>query len=218
MTSRLNLREIADQLCEVELNWPRIDAALQRSNVGHKEPFTALLRTNMVSTYAYLDTLLSNRAAPFSLDGIDHVLALYERVHYGDELALRVEFASAIDANVDKFNVQIEPIAVWYWRHAGRGQHSYKRAAETYISIIGQPQLFIDGNHRSGSLIASWINLWAGSPLFVLSEQNAVAYFGLSGPSNSSPIVRPGADEVNCPRIASRFKASGRTTSARNTL
>jgi hypothetical protein len=48
------------------------------------------------------------------------------------------------------------------------------------VSIVGQPQLFIEGNHRTGSLIASWINLWAGYPPFVLSEDNAVDYFAPS--------------------------------------
>ena len=60
------------------------------------------------------------------------------------------EFASAIESNVDKFNAQIEPIAAWYWKHAAQGDHPYKLAAETYVSIVGQPQLFMEGNHRTG--------------------------------------------------------------------
>jgi hypothetical protein len=180
MTCRLNLPEIADQLAQVEFHWPAIDAALQQAGVGHKEPFTAFLRGNMLSAYAYLDEPLATHTPPFSPAGIDQMLALNERVHYGDSAALRAEFASAIDANADKFNLQIEPIAAWYWRHASRGEHPYKLAAEAYVSIVGQPQLFIEGNHRTGSLIASWINLWGGYAPFVLSQQNAVAYFAPS--------------------------------------
>jgi hypothetical protein len=41
-------------------------------------------------------------------------------------------------------------------------------------------QLFIEGNNRTGSLIASWINLYAGYPPFVLLEQSAVDYFAPS--------------------------------------
>jgi hypothetical protein len=40
--------------------------------------------------------------------------------------------------------------------------------------------LFTEGNHRTGSLIASWINLFAGYPPFVLSVDNAFAYFASS--------------------------------------
>ena len=88
------------------------------------------------------------------------MLALNERMHYGEDSTLRQEFAAAIDSNIDKFNVQMEPIAEWYARHAGHGEHPCKLAAETYVSIVGQPQLFIEGNNRTGSLIASWIKLF----------------------------------------------------------
>jgi hypothetical protein len=40
--------------------------------------------------------------------------------------------------------------------------------------------LFIECNHRTGSLIACWINLHAGYPPFVLSVDNALAYFAAS--------------------------------------
>jgi hypothetical protein len=177
MTGRLNLCEIDKALRQVELNWPRIDAALQQGGVGRKDPFTAVLRGNMLCAYRYLDKLLAEHVLPFSPAGLREMLALNECVHYGDDAFLRAEFTSAIVANTDKFNHQIEPIAAWFWKHAGRADHPYKLAAETYVSIVGQPQLFVEGNHRTGSLIASWINLCDGYPPFVLSEQNAVAYF-----------------------------------------
>ena len=159
MISRLNLCEIDASLSQVELQWASLDATLQQSGVGHKEPFTTSLRTKMLSAYAYLDDMLARDVLPFSPDGLDQMLALNERVHYGEDSALRQEFAGAIASNADKFDRQIEPISEWYWKHAGRGEHPYKLAAETYVSIVGQPQLFIEGNNRTGSLIASWINL-----------------------------------------------------------
>ena len=143
MARRLNLSEIDAALRRVELNWTSIDAALHQSGVGHKEPFTAFLRGNMLSAYAYLDELLSRDIPRFSRDGLDHILALNERVHYGEDSALRQEFAAAIESNIDKFNLQIDPIAEWYQRHAGRKEHPCKLAAETYVSIVGQPQLLI---------------------------------------------------------------------------
>src|SRR5579871_1865153 len=176
MTPRLNLFEIDEALRRVELNWASIDADLVQSGVGHKEPFTAFLRGNMLTAYACLDELLAQDVLPFSADGLEQMLALNEHVHYGDDSALRQEFATAIESNVDKFNLLIEPIIGWYSKHADRGEHPLKLAAETYVSIVGQPQLFIEGNNRTGSLIASWINLSAGYAPFVFSEQNAVAY------------------------------------------
>ena len=63
--SRLNLYEISRALLEVEREWPRIDAELQRLRIGRKDPFTAVLRRNMLSAYAYLDEWLANNIAPF---------------------------------------------------------------------------------------------------------------------------------------------------------
>ena len=90
------------------------------------------------------------------------------------------EFSSAIEATSDKFYNNIWPIVAWYDKHLARGEHRLKLAAETNVSILGQPQLFIEGNHRTGSLIASWINLTAGLPPFVLSVDNAIADFAPS--------------------------------------
>ena len=46
--------------------------------------------------------------------------------------------------------------------------------------MLSQPQLYQEGNHRTGSLIASGILLQNGCPPFVLTRQNAVAYFNPS--------------------------------------
>jgi hypothetical protein len=177
---RLDLAAIDGALLEVECAWPRIDAELQRLHIGRKDPFTAVLRGNMLSAYAYLDELLAENVTPFSPVGIEHMLVLNDRVHYGTDAALMAEFASAIATNAEKFDDYIEPIAAWYWRHSAQGDHPCKLAAETYVSIVGHPQLFVEGNHRTGALIASWINLDAGLPPFVLSADNAIDYFAPS--------------------------------------
>jgi hypothetical protein len=180
MSLRLDLAEVTNSLLEVEYAWPLIDDELERLHIGRKAPFTAFLRRNMLCAYSHLESLLERRIDPFSEFGMEQMLALNDRVHYGVDQALMAEYASAIVANIEKFNENIEPIAAWYWRHAGHGDHPFKLAAETYVSILGQPQLFIEGNHRTGALIASWINLSAGYPPFVLSVQNAIAYFAPS--------------------------------------
>jgi hypothetical protein len=43
--------------------------------------------------------------------------------------------------------------------------------------VLSHPQLYQEGNHRAGSLIASGILLQSGCPPFVLTRQNAIAYF-----------------------------------------
>jgi hypothetical protein len=177
---RFDLAKVARALAEVETAWPRIEAELRRLRLGSKAPFTSRLRCNMVSAYAYVDELLGEGVEPFSDVGMEHMLTLNLRVHYGDDNRLISQFASAIEANIDKFNSNIEVIANWYWRHLRCGDHPYKLAAETYVSIVGQPQLFLEGNHRTAALIGSWIGMRANYPPFVLSVDNAIAYFAPS--------------------------------------
>lgn len=167
-------------MCEVQKHWPIIDLELARHRIGHKDPFTETLRQNMMSAYDHLDQLVRREIEPFSSKGLAQMLVLNNRVHYGTDKRLMAEFRSAVSANADKFHTNIGAIAKWYRRHAERHDHPFKLAAETYVSILGRPQLFIEGNHRTGSLIASWINLHAGYPPFVLSVANAVPYFAPS--------------------------------------
>jgi hypothetical protein len=176
---RLDLTTVSEALLSVEEDWPRIDAELNALGIG-KSPFTERVRTNMVCAYGYVDELLEHDIEPFTDVGMEHMLELNHRVHFGLDMDLRAQYAQAIEANIEKFNENIEVIANWYWRHASHGDHALKLAAETYVSILGQPQLFLEGNHRTGALVASWINLRADYPPFVLSADNAIAYFAPS--------------------------------------
>ena len=146
------------------------------------------------------------------------MLALNEHVHSHTDTTLMAEFASAIESNAGTFNAQIDAIAARYRRHAADGDHAYKLAAETYLSILSESQLFIEGNHRTGSLIASWINLYAGYPPIVLSVENAVDYSALSAAIKSSPADRPGVADNGWPNTERRFACSGSSTSSTNSV
>jgi hypothetical protein len=178
--ARLNLSAISQALIAVERDWPRIQAELVRLKIGRKDPFKGFMRANMLSAYAYLDQLLEEGIAPLSDASLEHLLEVNQRVHYGTDSGLCAQYQAAIIATEEKFNGNIEPILDWYDRHARHGDNPYKLATETYVSIVGQPQLFVEGNHRTGALIASWINLYVGLPPFVLSVDNTLAYFAPS--------------------------------------
>jgi hypothetical protein len=66
-------------------------------------------------------------------------------------------------------------VAEWWERHAG--EPAWFRAAGVYVRMLSTPQLFIEGNHRTGALVMSYILLREGLPPFVLSVDNAAAYF-----------------------------------------
>jgi hypothetical protein len=177
---RLDLEAIASSLTTVELHWTEIDDELERRGIGRKDTFDAVLKMRMVSAFRYLDELLAEQIPPFSLASIEPMLLLNERVHYGTDRHLLAEYAKARKATAEKFYQHIEPIQQWYEKHNAMGQHPLRLAAEIYVSVLGYPQLYIEGNHRTGSLIADWISVYHGFPPFVLSAENALAYFAPS--------------------------------------
>ncbi len=175
---RINLLMVGYSLQEVEDYWDEIDDALDEQRIGRKDKFSDVLRRNVVSAYEYLDALVGAGIRPFSRESLPHMLTLNKRVHYGTDARLMDEYSQAIKANEqDFFYPGIERIYDWVKRHRQRGDHPLKIAAEVYVAILSRPQLFNEGNHRTGTLISDWISLYYGFPPFVLSVDNALAYF-----------------------------------------
>jgi len=46
--------------------------------------------------------------------------------------------------------------------------------------MLSRPQLFIEGNHRTGALLMSYLLLRDGQPPFVLAPTDALVYFARS--------------------------------------
>ena len=63
----------------------------------------------------------------------------------------------------------------WYSLH--RKKDVWRRAAGIYNRILSEPQLFIEGNHRTGALIMSYLLTREGQPPFVLTRKNAKGFF-----------------------------------------
>jgi hypothetical protein len=53
----------------------------------------------------------------------------------------------------------------------------WRLTAGAYIQVLSEPQMFIEGNHRTGALVMSCLLCRAGKPPFVLTPRNAKAYF-----------------------------------------
>ncbi len=174
---KFNLQNVERSLLEVERNWKKIDDDLDHEKLGRRDTFDSIIRGKMMDAYGYIDTLLRDRVEPFSNEGIPEIMELNNLVHYGHDLTLRMEYNRAILANLEKFSENIVPIEKWYRRHMKGEPHPLKVAAEVYVSVLGFPQLFIEGNHRTGNLISNWISMYYGQPPFVLSVENAIAYF-----------------------------------------
>lgn len=165
---------IEQSLRQVQANFHAINAQLELQ----REAMTERLVNNLLSAYAYLDTLVDHSEELFVSQELKNLLELNHLVLCGTEVEMRREFRTHIQATHDKFYKHIGWIKNWYKQH--RKDPVYKRAAGVYVGILCQPQLFIEGNHRTGALIASLELLRAGNPPFVLTTDNAIGYFNPS--------------------------------------
>jgi hypothetical protein len=174
---RLRLRRIEDELADVQRHFPAINAVLN----CRRDDFSDAVRENMLTAYEFLDALVADDVDLFSETGLEALLQLNHLVLLGRGYSPR-EFREHLSVTRQRFfsNFQryVKPIRKWYRRH--ETENPYKVAAQVYVGVLSQPQLFQEGNHRTGSLIASGVLLQNGCPPFVLTRQNAVAYFNPS--------------------------------------
>jgi hypothetical protein len=174
---RLHLGRIAEELRDVQSHFPAINALLN----SRRDEFTDTVRQNMLAAYEFLDAIVNNDLDLFSDKGLEALLQLNHLVLLGRGYDPR-EFGRHISVTrhqfFDNFRQYVKPIRRWYRKH--ETDNPYKVASQVYVGVLSQPQLYQEGNHRTGALIASGILLQNGCPPFVLTRQNAIAYFNPS--------------------------------------
>ncbi len=203
---RRNLREIEHTLARTKAQWRGIESALADQGIARKDvPFDNDVMHRMLIAYELLDHFLTKEVNIFHRDELHRMCALNEAVHYGDDSALRHEYNGAILDNRHTFYRRIPAVCNWYYskRHSC---NTGKVAAKVYVSILGIPQIFNEGNHRSGALIASWINITRGAPFFVLSPDNAVAFFYPSSQIKRFSALSYWRGRHNLPKYHKAFK------------
>jgi hypothetical protein len=171
------------------LNLPAIEASLRRVQqgfesinqqlTGQRDPMSDEVVENLLAGYAYVDILIEWDIDIFAKGKHKYLLELNNIVLCGPDQELRAEFAQHIKATYDRFYEEpgggIEDMVEWRANYLS--ESVWKLAAGLYVRALSKPQLFIEGNHRTGALLASYVLLKAGKPPFVLTVENAVAYF-----------------------------------------
>lgn len=179
MALRPDLKKIEESYTSVLNNWQKIDDELERSGIGRKDtPFDRMVMANMLSAWEYIDYVIRKKDYDLlSQKGGPDMLEVNHRVHYGLNTELRQEYRKAIDATTEKFTNQVGPLRKYYRKKIKNQASANKIAAGIYIAILGMPQLYIEGNHRAGSVVASWVNLVHNNAPFVLTVDNAISFF-----------------------------------------
>jgi len=182
--ARLDLSAIEASLRAVQRDFDRINHQLS----SPRDPLSDAVVEQMLAGYAQVDRLLAERVNPFAPGNSGAFLELNLLVLCGVDRRLREECRSVIEAtetryykkSVGSFEALAEQLALV------AGDSVWRRAAVAYVHILSEPQLFIEGNHRTGSLIMSWILANEGRPPFVLSVANAKAFFDPSTVTKST--------------------------------
>jgi hypothetical protein len=146
---------------------------------ARREPMSERVLDNMLTGYAFVDALLTADIDTFAMGNLKNLLELNTIVLCGTDPTRREQYARHIEATERRFYEEreggIQDVVEWCARH--QRESAWNRAAGAYVRVLSKPQLFIEGNHRTGTLLMSYILMGAGQPPFVLSPENAAAYF-----------------------------------------
>ena len=157
-------------------------ATVNRQLSAPREPMDDRVLENMLAGYALVDALVAEGAELFAMGNLKHLLELNARVLCGTRDEDRGAFQRHFDATAERFYGEreggVRDVVEWSRRLERRSV--WVRAAGVYVRILGKPQLFIEGNHRTGTLVMSYLLVRCGRPPFVLSVENAAAYFAPS--------------------------------------
>jgi hypothetical protein len=171
----MNIDKIERSLRAVQKDFDRINYTLE----DLRDPMRDEIVSNMISGYRYVNELLEQDISLLRREGLHHFLELNHIVLCGTNKEERKNCQKHIQATTDRFYEQkdfcISDIRRWAEDH--KKDSPWKRAAGVYIMHISQPQLFFEGNHRTGALLMSCILVRNGKPPFVLGVNNAKAYF-----------------------------------------
>lgn len=175
---RLNLAAIETTLRTLQGAFGEIQRALGVP----RDPLSDPVIDNMVAAYALVDTLLADGTDVLAMGNLKHFLELNTMVLCGANLERRAAYATHIAATERRFyddrEAGIEDLMEWHAIHAD--EPVWLRATGLYLRVLATPQLFIEGNHRTGALIMSYVLARQGEAPFVLSVENAVSYFQVS--------------------------------------
>jgi hypothetical protein len=179
---QLNFDAIEASLRLVQVRFGAINAAL----TDPRDDLDDRVIGNLMAGYRLVERYVASGVELFDIAQVGGLLEINNTVLCGADPALRDEFADHIAATERRFYDQVEggigDLIEWYEGH--RAESSWKRAAGAFVRVLSKPQLFIEGNHRSGALLMSYILMRDGYPPFVLSADSAVAFF------NPSSVIR----------------------------
>jgi hypothetical protein len=172
---RIDLAAVEASLRRLQTDFPRINEFLE----SPRDRLDDEVILNLLAGYAYVDRAVAEGRDLLAVGHLKHLLELNTLVLCGDAPSVRRLAARHIAATEQHFWDQrgggVRDLVEWHERH--RNETVWQRAAGVYIRILSEPQLYIEGNHRTGALVMSYLLVRDGRPPFVLTVESARGYF-----------------------------------------
>ncbi|MFT3975461.1 MAG: hypothetical protein QM699_19105 [Amaricoccus sp.] len=172
------------------MDWARLDlAAIEAALDAQREaklrggldpaPATAAdVSRRVLEGYRYVDGLLADRIELFAYGGSARILELNLRVLCGVTPERRVAYADHIEATrawfYDRPGQGVDALNDWVKRHRTATPRAF--AAGLIVQVVAAPQLFIEGNRRSSTLLASYVLARSGLPPLVVAPDRIRDY------------------------------------------
>ena len=204
-TIQFDLTAIEASLREVQRDFVGINATLETP----RDPLRDEVVENMLAGYRYVKRLLDADIDPFAMGNSHHLLWLNRLVLCGTGAEVHREWAHHIEETERRFYDDRSPggvRALMNYLADHREAGVCQRAAGVFVQMLTAPQLFIEGNHRTGVLVMNAILGREGRGPFVLSSQNAKAFFDPSSLIKSCRKHSP-ASLLQVPRLRQRVVA-----------
>ncbi|HBD95982.1 MAG: hypothetical protein A2015_12970 [Spirochaetes bacterium GWF1_31_7] len=171
-----NIPEIRKSLKELLKDFKKINKTLSIK----REELTISHVENVLCAYQYLNELLVSEIELFSKMGLFSLLELNHLVLCGKDSEKRAEYHKHIMKTQEKFTQRIPDLIAWY-NKAEKTLDPYDLSTGFYWRQLSQPQLFIEGNHRTGNILINYMLLRMNKPPFIVNANNAWGYFEYSG-------------------------------------
>jgi len=130
--------------------------------------------------YRHVDELLARRVEIFAYGGSAAILELNLRVLCGVTPARRVAYADHVEATrawfYDRPGQGVDAINDWAKRRRTASPAAF--AAGLIVQVVATPQLFIEGNRRTSTLLASYVLARSGLPPLVVPPERILDYRG----------------------------------------
>lgn len=167
------------------MDWRRLDleaieaalAALGAAEASERlsaelaeEPLVDDALRRLMSGYRYVDELLAARNDIFRYGESRHILELNHLVLCGASPERRLQFQKHLRETERRFYERpgIDDFMEWYKRNRGRAPRAL--ASGIFLRVLSAPQLFIEGNSRTATLLVSYALARAGQAPLVVTE------------------------------------------------